>query len=109
MRTLIENAIVLTMDDKGHVWQDGYVLFDEEKILEAGEGSCGKACDIRIDGRQGILMPGMVNVHSHIPMIPFRSMGDDCPDRLRRFLFPLELEAMTPKLVYAAADRKSVV
>ena len=103
MRTLIENAIVLTMDDKGHVWQDGYVLFDEEKILEAGEGSCGKACDIRIDGRQGILMPGMVNVHSHIPMIPFRSMGDDCPDRLRRFLFPLELEAMTPKLVYAAA------
>ncbi|MEG0368637.1 MAG: amidohydrolase, partial [Hungatella sp.] len=35
--------------------------------------------------------------------IPFRSMGDDCPDRLRRFLFPLELEAMTPELVYAAA------
>ena len=35
-------------------------------------------------------MPGMVNVHSHVPMIPFRTMGDDCQDRLRRFLFPLE-------------------
>ena len=36
-------------------------------------------------------------------MVPFRSMGDDCPDRLRRFLFPLELEAMTPELVYWGA------
>lgn len=103
MRTLIENVTVLTMDDHGHVWQHGHVLFDEEKILEVGEGGCKGDADIRIDGRQGILMPGMINVHSHIPMVPFRSMGDDCADRLRRFLFPLELEAMTPELVYAAA------
>lgn len=71
---------------------------------ERGENEAGRyAADLRIDGKHGILMPGMVNVHSHIPMIPFRSMGDDCPDRLRRFLFPLELEAMTPELVYAAS------
>ena len=36
-------------------------------------------------------------------MVPFRTMGDDCPDRLRRFLFPLENEAMTPELVYLGA------
>lgn len=103
MRTLIENAMVLTMDGKGQVFPQGYVLFGEEGILEAGDGICRQDADIRIDGKGGILMPGMVNVHSHIPMIPFRTMGDDCPDRLRRFLFPLELEAMTPGLVYAAA------
>ncbi len=103
MRTLIENATILTMDGKGQVYPKGYVLFEEGGILEVGDGDCSREADIRIDGREGILMPGMVNVHSHIPMIPFRTMGDDCPDRLRRFLFPLELEAMTPGLVYAAA------
>lgn len=40
-----------------------------------------------IDGQNGILMPGMINTHTHVGMIPFRSLGDDVPDRLRRFLF----------------------
>lgn len=103
MRTLIEKATIMTMDNGGRLYPDGHVLFDENGILAVGSGACSQDADIRVDGRQGILMPGMINVHSHIPMIPFRSMGDDCPDRLRRFLFPLELEAMTPDLVYAAA------
>ncbi len=102
MRTKIYNAAVLTVDPAGHVYDKGYVLFEGKRILEAGPG-CGPDADTAIDGRGGILMPGMVNAHSHIPMIPFRSMGDDCPDRLRRFLFPLELEAMTPELVYLSS------
>lgn len=61
------------------------------------------AADEVIDGMGGILLPGFVNTHCHVSMVPFRSMGDDCPDRLRRFLFPLELEAMTPELVYWGA------
>lgn len=95
------------MDSQGRVFSDGCVLFDEEKILAVGDKNLFEEkfweADRVINGRGGILMPGMVNVHSHIPMIPFRSMGDDCPDRLRRFLFPLELEAMTKELVYAAS------
>lgn len=115
MKTLIKHGTVLTMDREKTVYEDGYVLFDEEQIyavgscrdlegeMEAQTGGYAEQADTVVDARQGILMPGMVNVHSHIPMIPFRSLGDDCPDRLRRFLFPLELEAMTPQLVYAAA------
>lgn len=71
--------------------------------MAAGCDGAAQDFDEVVDGRGGILMPGMINAHSHISMIPFRSMGDDCPDRLRRFLFPLELEAMTPELVYRAA------
>ncbi|MDO5407304.1 MAG: amidohydrolase [Eubacteriales bacterium] len=108
MKTLIEHVTVVTMNQEKQVFSDGYVLMEDDRILAAGEGACTYVLkpengDRRIDGRGGILMPGMINVHSHIPMIPFRSMGDDCPDRLRRFLFPLELEAMTPELVYAAS------
>lgn len=116
MKTLIKHSTVLTMDKEKNVYADGYILFDEEKIY--GTGPCQdlqgdkkvlvngrlEEADMLVDGQQGILMPGMVNVHCHIPMVPFRSLGDDCPDRLRRFLFPLELEAMTPQLVYAATQ-----
>lgn len=105
MKTGIRNVTVVTMDSDFHIYENGYVLFEDDRILSVG-GASGRPETEGIqwiDGQGGILMPGMVNVHSHIPMIPFRSMGDDCPDRLRRFLFPLELKAMTPELVYLSS------
>lgn len=103
MKTLIDHVTILTMDKAERVITDGYVLIEDDRIAELGDKARPAAFDSCLDGRQGILMPGMINTHCHIPMIPFRSMGDDCGDRLRRFLFPLELEAMTPELVYHAS------
>ena len=103
MRTAIENAVVLTMDDDMRVLDRGYVLTDGKNIAEVGEGAFMGEADERIDARGGILLPGFVNTHCHVSMVPFRTMGDDCPDRLRRFLFPLENEAMTRELVYRGA------
>mgnify|MGYP002509680651 FL=1 len=100
MKTLIKNVTVLTMNPNADIYGNGYVLIEDSRILEAGAGAGPSGADCTVDGRGGILMPGMINAHSHIPMIPFRSMGDDCPDRLRKFLFPLELEAMTAELIY---------
>ena len=103
MRTAIENAVILTMDDDMRVLDRGYVLTDGKNIAEVGEGAFAGEADERIDARGGILLPGFVNTHCHVSMVPFRTMGDDCPDRLRRFLFPLENEAMTRELVYRGA------
>ena len=103
MRTAIENAVVLTMDDDMRVLDRGYVLTDGKNIAEVGEGAFAGEADERIDARGGILLPGFVNTLCHVSMVPFRTMGDDCPDRLRRFLFPLENEAMTRELVYRGA------
>lgn len=104
-RILIDNATVLTMDENNTVYEKGYVLTDGDKIAALGGGTYPGVggYSSRIDGEGGILLPGFVNTHCHISMMPFRSLGDDCPDRLRRFLFPLEIEAMTPDLVYLAA------
>lgn len=103
MKNLIKNVTILTMDENNTVIEKGAVLFEGDKILQVGENIPESSADTAIDGKNGILMPGMINCHSHISMIPFRSMGDDCRDRLRRFLFPLENDAMTPELVYARA------
>ena len=105
MTTLFEHAWILTMDDAFSEYRDGWLLVSGDTIAALGSGAyTGDApIDERIDCRGGILLPGFVNTHCHASMVPFRTMGDDCPDRLRRFLFPLENEAMTPELVYLGA------
>ncbi len=103
MKTLYEHAWILTMDEQMRVYRDGWLLTDGNAIAALGEGEYAGECDARMDVKGGILFPGFVNLHAHASMVPFRSMGDDCPDRLRRFLFPLENEAMTRELVFAGA------
>lgn len=107
MRTTIKNVWVLTMDEALTEYQQGFLTIEYDKIIAIGdmkdykEGTISE--DEIIDGRGGILMPGMINVHTHASMVPFRSLGDDCKDRLRRFLFPLENECMTAELAYHGA------
>ena len=103
MAILFQNAWILTMDDDFRAIKGGWLLVEGRDIVDLGEGEYYGDCDERIDCRGGILLPGFVNTHCHASMIPFRTMGDDCKDRLRRFLFPLENEAMTPQLVYLGA------
>lgn len=97
MRTKIKNAWILTCNEKMEEFIDGEIIFEEDKIVYVGNRS-DEAADVVIDGEGGIVLPGMVNTHCHASMIPFRSLGDDCPDRLRRFLIPLENEAMNEEL-----------
>ncbi len=109
MKRWIRNATILTMDDDMQVFPEGWILLNGRKIEALGPAGTAPSADSLsepveiIDGEGGIVFPSFVNTHCHISMVPFRSLGDDCPDRLRRFLFPLEREAMTPALVYHAA------
>ena len=108
MKTLIEHVKVLTMDGENRVYEDGCVLVKGSRIEKVGDRTAAENWDLGpdvtvIDGKGGLLMPGMVNTHCHVSMMPFRTLGDDCADRLRRFLFPLENDAMTRKMVYRAA------
>ncbi len=105
MITRIENVTVLTMDENFTVYENGSVTIQNDEIIAVND--CSQKADKVIDGKGGILIPGMVNTHAHLAMIPFRSLGDDCPDRLRRFLFPLESRAMTEKLVYLSSKYRA--
>ena len=102
MKILLKNARILTMDDQYTEYGSGWLLAADGRIEALGEGN-GPEADEIIDCGGGILLPGFVNLHCHASMIPFRTLGDDCPDRLRRFLFPLEQEAWTRELTYLGA------
>ena len=107
MKRLITNARILTMDAQMRALDPGWILLEDDRIRDLGEMPGDPAAlppaDESIDAERGIVLPGLINTHCHVSMMPFRGLGDDCPDRLRRFLFPLENEAMTEELVYRAA------
>lgn len=105
---LIENVTILTMNEDREVIENGVVLIEEDRIIEVGTKKVKeKIKDINnvviIDGKDGILMPGMINCHTHSSMIPFRSLADDYKDRLKRYLFPLEQKLVDKELVYKGA------
>ena len=113
MKKIIKNGIVVTMNAAGDVWDHGYVMFEDTKILAAGPEDelektlqeltaqgilkAGETFE-EIDAKRAIVIPGLVNTHCHLGMIPFRCLGDDCKDRLRVFLLPMENQAMDAEM-----------
>lgn len=112
MSTAIINIQIVTMDAHASIIPHGYIIFTAEGIIQvvssmetfaATKKQLNEPLTSIIDGKECIAMPGMVNTHGHFPMIPFRGLGDDTPDRLRRFLLPMEAKFVNKELVYAAA------
>lgn len=101
MSVCIHNGWVLPMTPGSTAIEAGYVVIEDDRITEVGGGRPPRA-DTAIDARSGIVMPGMVNAHTHLGMALFRSLADDRADRLRSVLFPLESRVVTAELVYHA-------
>ncbi|WP_373780119.1 amidohydrolase [Jeotgalibaca porci] len=102
MKTLLTNMHVLTMDAAYTTFNPGFISITNDKITAVGPMDNLPTDDYErvIDGKGALAIPGMINTHTHIGMVPFRSLGDDTPDRLTRFLFPLEQSCMTESLAY---------
>ncbi|MDF2616372.1 MAG: amidohydrolase [Sedimentibacter sp.] len=105
MKTLFKNAVIVTMNDHFDVFNNGYLLVEDGKISSVGPmEQCIDDVNMEVvDAEGGIMIPGFVNTHTHIGMIPFRGLGEDMKDRLNRFLFPLEQKQMTSSLAKASA------
>ena len=92
MATMIYNVTAVLMDGGHTVLPGAYVVVDGHKITDFGaqrpQGFTGKC----IDGKGGILMPGLVNAHTHVPMTAMRGYGDgnNLQDWLHNFIFPVE-------------------
>ncbi|MGH2393562.1 MAG: amidohydrolase family protein, partial [Candidatus Limnocylindria bacterium] len=67
MRLLIRDAMLLTLDAGNRLIADGHVLVDGERIALVGEGPPppGLTADRVLDGRQRLVLPGLVNSHLH--------------------------------------------
>ncbi len=64
-KTLIKNAVVMTMDDALGTLRRGSVLIEGDRIAEVGENLSEAGAEV-IDGHDRICMPGFVDTHRHV-------------------------------------------
>ena len=100
---LIKNGIVLTLDPDNKQFENGGVAICKDKIAAVGssEKLTNWQADRVIDAGGGIVMPGLVNTHTHAAMTCFRGLADDLPlmSWLNEHIFPAEAK-LDPEIVY---------
>ncbi len=107
---IITDAMVLTMNQDKTVYENGTVIVDGNKIVAVGDNSLTKqySSDTVLDVDGDIVMPGLINTHTHVSMTVFRSLADDVPDRLHRYIFPLEAKLVSRDMVRIGANLGNV-
>lgn len=102
MSTLFQNGMILPCTDDMPVWEQGWLHVEGTEIRALGEGAAPQIENAEVVDLAGdLLMPGMVNPHSHLAMSLFRGLGEDVDDRLYRYILPLEREFVRPEMVRA--------
>jgi 5-methylthioadenosine/S-adenosylhomocysteine deaminase len=76
MKTLLSGGVVVTCDEQHTVHDPGDLLLDGDRIAYAGARFDG-AYDVRISAAGKLLMPGLINAHTHSGMSIMRSLADD--------------------------------
>ena len=92
MNMVISNGVLVTINSTKAVHEKGMVVINNDTISYAGgeNNTLIPPNSKVIDAKGGIIMPGLINTHTHIGMSLFRTLADDTADRLKKYLFPLE-------------------
>lgn len=103
MRTLLTGAVIVTCDTDHTVLTSGDLLIENDLIAHVGDGYVDEV-DVTRDLSGHLLMPGLVNCHTHSPMTLFRSLADDVDLQvfLHERVWPREI-VLTPEDVYAGS------
>jgi 5-methylthioadenosine/S-adenosylhomocysteine deaminase len=103
---LVLNGTLVTMDKERHVIQDAGVAVEHGRIV-----AVGASADIirmysapeRVDASGKLIIPGLINGHTHVPMTLFRGLADDLDlqEWLTKYIFPAEAKNVTEEFVRA--------
>jgi 5-methylthioadenosine/S-adenosylhomocysteine deaminase len=103
---IVTNGTVVTMDDDRRVIADGAVAIDGGEIVGVDTADViarqFRAADtIRADGQ--VIAPGLINTHTHAPMVLYRGLADDLAlmEWLQKYIFPAEARTVSPEFVRA--------
>ncbi len=101
---ILKNAIVVTMDDAYNIFEPGALVVEKDSILAVGEESAildSYEADQVVDCEGKILMPGLINAHTHVPMTLLRGLADDLrlDVWLMGYMMPVEREFVSPEFV----------
>jgi 5-methylthioadenosine/S-adenosylhomocysteine deaminase len=101
---IINNGIVITVDGARRIVNPGAVAIDGNSIVAVDTpGAIAaryKAAQV-IDATGKVVMPGLINTHTHAAMVMFRGLGNDLNlmDWLQKYIFPAEAKTVSPEFV----------
>ncbi len=99
---IIKNGTILTLDSKNSIFENGFLGIRGDSISKIGTGTpASVTAEKIIDARSGLILPGLVNCHTHAAMSLFRGLADDLPlmEWLNNYIFPAERH-MDAEFVY---------
>ncbi len=103
---IVANGIVVTMDPERRVLSPGSIAIDGRDIVAVdapSEIAARFAATDTIDASGQVVIPGLINTHTHAPMVLYRGLADDLAlmDWLQRYIFPAESKTVSPEFVRA--------
>ena len=101
---LVLGGIVVTMDERRTILPDGAMAFRGNSILAIGpraQITSDYSAETIIDASGCLVIPGMIDAHTHIPMTLFRGLADDLPLHtwLEQHVWPAEHQFINPETV----------
>lgn len=101
---LVLGGTVVTMDGARRIIEDGAVAVSDGRVVEVGTASdlqSRYAADETIDARGNVIIPGLINGHTHVPMTLFRGLADDLDlsEWLTKYIFPAEAKNVNEDFV----------
>jgi 5-methylthioadenosine/S-adenosylhomocysteine deaminase len=106
---IISGGTLLTLSAGMEIIEDCFIGIKDSVIVAAGANTDSGHSAFRaketIDATGCVVMPGLVNTHTHLPMVCFRGMADDLPlmEWLTGHIFPVEARFVSRKMVYDGA------
>jgi 5-methylthioadenosine/S-adenosylhomocysteine deaminase len=103
---VVRNGTVVTMDAERRVLRAAAVAVDGSRIVAVGPTAAVEAAHRGrsvLDAGGGIVLPGLVNAHTHAPMVLFRGIADDLRlmEWLQKYIFPAEARTVSAEMVQA--------
>lgn len=102
--TIIRGGTVVTMDNAARLIENGAVAVKGERIVAVGTTAeitrrYRAARTMYATGK--VVMPGLINTHTHVPMVLFRGIADDLVlmDWLQKYIFPAEAKNVDEEFV----------
>lgn len=99
----------MTMSTGMDIIEDCFIGIKDDVIVAVGQAKDWVNASFQaketIDASGCIVMPGLVNTHTHIPMVCFRGMADDLPlmEWLGKHIWPTEMRFVNKKMIYDGA------
>src|SRR5262245_42692904 len=101
---VVVGGTVITEDARHGVVAPGAVAIDGAEIVEVGTPDAIAAkyrAAETVAARDQVVLPGLINTHTHAPMVMYRGLADDLKlmDWLEKYIFPAEAKTVSPEMV----------